>query len=93
VERHVKWAFVVGLLVVLGALNRRFGAWLMLEQATGTLRSRWSARSAARTNDLDGGVAAATRLPVVMLVVIAGESAGASGRRGSGNRHIGVRVL
>jgi len=57
----------------LGAPNQRFGAWMsLLWQATGSPNSRRSARSGARTNGLDFGVAAATPRP---RVVEAGDEA------------------
>jgi hypothetical protein len=76
----------------LGASKLCFGALFGVEAGGGDPRSRWSARSAERTNDLDLGVAAATRSPLVVVVIVASGD-DAPGRRGSGNRHNGVREL
>ena len=70
------------------------GVWRMIadEQATGPPVSRWSARSEARTNDLDTGVAAATRSPDgVSVESVLRRSSDVPAGRGSCLRHSHVR--
>ncbi len=70
------------------------GVWRMIadEQATEPPVSRWSARSEARTNDLDTGVAAATRSPDgVSVESVLRRSSDVPAGRGSCLRHSHVR--
>lgn len=75
-----------------GAPDQRSGAWSIRRAGDGASGSRRSARSGARTNGLDAGVAAATRTPWAVGAVGSG-GLGRAPRQGSASRHPDVRGL